>query len=60
MTKAEWRKQQAANRKAARKAELADLVPNPNYRPRLSHSEIFAGVKKQPRFIRRDQSPMTK
>ena len=57
MNKKEWAKQQAAKRRADRQAERDSLVPNPNYKKRLTFSEIFARVKKQPRFIPRDQLP---
>ena len=50
MTKTEYRAQLKAERSAARVEKLA-LIPNPDYRAKLSHHEIYAGVKKQPRFI---------
>ena len=54
MTKREWAAQQAAKRKAerqAKKEEQKNWIPNPEYKKKLTHSEIFAGVKKKPRFI---------
>jgi hypothetical protein len=54
MTKAEFYKQQAAARRDAlniEKAKIAAMIPNPDYRRRLTYSEIFKGMKKQPKFI---------
>jgi hypothetical protein len=51
MTKAEMRKQQNAEKRAQKLADLAALVPNPRYRIRLSNHEIYAGMKRPPRFI---------
>lgn len=50
MTKQQYRAILASER-AAFKAEQAAMIPNPNYRKRLSYSEIFNGVSKGPRFI---------